>query len=180
MISRLTSDNCFLLIVDVQTRLLPEMWEAERIERNIAILGGVARRLEIPVVVTEQNPARIGATTAGIAAALGDFEPVAKMRFSALPDASSAIEATGRRTAILCGLEAHICITQTTLDLIEAGYTVFAVYDAISSRQENNRRVGWERMKAVGCVPSSTESAVFELLTTAASPQFKAILPLIK
>lgn len=180
MIPRLTPDNCLLLILDVQTRLLPEMWEAERVERNIATLAGVARRLEIPVVVTEQNPTRIGGTTQKIAEALGKFEPVSKMRFSALPDATPALEATGRKTVLLCGLESHICVTQTALDLIEAGYTVFTAYDAISSRQENNRRIGWERMKGAGCLPSSTESAIFELLTTADSPHFKAILPLIK
>lgn len=180
MIPRLTPDGCLLLIVDVQTRLLPEMWEAERVERCIATLATVARRLEIPIVVTEQNPSRIGGTTQKITEALGEFTPIEKMRFSALPDANAQLEATGRKTVLLCGLESHICVTQTALDLIETGYTVFAVVDAISSRQEHNRRTGWERMKGAGCLPSSTESAIFELLATAASPHFKAILPLIK
>ncbi|MBW3637923.1 MAG: isochorismatase family protein [Armatimonadetes bacterium] len=180
MISRLTKENCLLLIVDVQTRLLPEMWEAQRVERNCAILAQVVRRLEIPVVVSEQNPAKIGGTIDSIKESLGEFSPVEKMRFSAWPDAQPQIEAANRKTILLCGLEGHICVTQTALDLSEAGYAVFAVYDAISSRQEHNRRIGWERIRIAGALPTSTESAVFELLETADCPDFKAILALIK
>lgn len=180
MIPRLTPANCLLLIVDVQTRLLPEMWEAQRIERNCAILAKVARLLEIPVVVSEQNPTKIGGTIDSIKEALGEFSPVAKMRFSAFPDAQSQIEVANRQTILLCGLESHICVMQTALDLTSAGYTVFAVEDAISSRQQHNRRIGWERLKIAGALPTSTESAVFELLQTADCPDFKAILALIK
>ena len=180
MISRLTPENCLLLIVDVQTRLLPEMWEAQRVERNCQILAKVARALEIPVVISEQNPTKIGSTINSIKEALGEFSPVEKMRFSAWPDAQAQIEATGRKTVLLCGLESHICVTQSALDLTEAGYTVFAVYDAISSRQEHNRRIGWERLKGAGAISASTESAVFELLQTADCPEFKTILALIK
>ena len=180
MIARLTPESCLLLIVDVQTRLLPEMWEAQRVERNCAVLAKVARRLEIPVVVSEQNPTKIGGTIDSIKEALGEFSPIAKMRFSAVPDARLALEATNRKTVLLCGLEAHICVTQTALDLLTRGFAVFAVYDAISSRQEHNRRIGWERLKSAGALPTSTESAVFELLHTADCPDFKAILALIK
>ncbi len=180
MIARLTPENCLLLIVDVQTRLLPEMWEAQRVERNCQVLAKVARRLEIPVVVSEQNPAKIGGTIDSIKEALGEFSPVEKMRFSAWPDAQEQIEMANRKTILLCGLEGHICVTQTALDLLSNGATVFAVYDAISSRQEHNRRIGWERLKVAGALPTSTESAVFELLQSAESPDFKAILALIK
>ncbi|HEX9996469.1 MAG TPA: hypothetical protein VGB45_04940, partial [Abditibacterium sp.] len=89
MIPRLSPDSCLLLVVDVQTRLLPEMWEAQRVERNIALLGTLVRRLGIPFVVSEQNPARIGGTVDAVREALGEFSPVEKMRFSAWPDAKS-------------------------------------------------------------------------------------------
>lgn len=180
MLPRLTRDRALLLIVDVQTRLLPEMWEAQRIERNCAILARVARLMDMPIVVTEQNPARIGGTVEMIREALGEFEPINKMRFSAWPNAQRQIEQSGRKTVILCGLESHICILQSGLDLIEAGYTVFVALDAISSRQEHNRRVGSERLKLAGALPTSTESAIFELLQSADDADFRTILALIK
>ncbi|PQV65254.1 Nicotinamidase-related amidase [Abditibacterium utsteinense] len=180
MIFRLTPENSLLLILDVQTRLLPEIWEAQRIERNCAILARVARRLEIPVVVTEQNSARLGGTANAIQEALGGFSPIEKMSFSGFHSTKNQVEMSGRKTILLCGLESHICVMQSGLDLIEAGYTVFAVGDAMSSRQEPNRRIGWERLKLAGAIPTSTESAVFELMQTAESPHFKAILGLIK
>jgi nicotinamidase-related amidase len=180
MLPRLTPDNCLLLIVDVQTRLLPEMWDAQRVERNLVLLTTLARRLKIPTVVSEQNPTRIGSTVDAVREALGDYEPISKMRFSAWPDAQPQLEGSGRKTVLLTGLEAHICITQTALDLIDNGYTVFGVYDAISSRQNWNRKVGWERLKGAGVIPSSTESAIYELLGEAGTDDFRAMLPLVK
>ena len=177
---RLTRDNALLFICDVQTRLLPAIFEAQILERNIAMLATLARRLEIPVVVSEQNSAKIGGTVAAIADALGDYEAVEKMRFSAWPDAREAIENSGRKTVLLCGIEAHICVSQTALDLIDNGYTVFAVYDAISARREDNRRVGRERMKAAGALASSTEAAIYELLGEAGTDDFRAMLALVK
>ena len=177
---RLTRDNALLFICDVQTRLLPEIFEAQRLERNIATLAALARRLEIPVVVSEQNPAKIGGTVAAIAEVLGEFEAVEKLRFSAWPDARAAIETTARQTVILCGIEAHICVSQSALDLIDNGYTVFAVYDAISARREDNRRVGWERMMRAGALATSTEAAIYEILGEAGTDDFRALLPLVK
>ncbi len=177
---RLTRDNALLFICDVQTRLLPAIFEAQRLERNIAMLATLARRLELPVVVSEQNSAKIGGTADAIARALGAFESVEKMRFSAWPDARNAVESCGRKTVLLCGLEAHICVSQTALDLLDNGYAVFAAYDAISSRREDNRQVGWERMKAAGVLASSTEAAIYELLGQAGTDDFRAMLDLVK
>lgn len=180
MISRLTKENCLLLICDVQTRLLPEMWEAQRLERNIVMLATLARRLEIPIVVTEQNPAKIGATTDAIKEALGPFEAVEKMSFSAFNAAKTQIEATKRKTVLLCGIESHICVSQTALDLLDSGYEVFGVYDSISSRQAWNRQIGWERMKSAGMIASSTEAAIYEILGEAGTDDFRAMLSLVK
>ena len=177
---RLTRGNALLFICDAQTRLLPAMHEAESIERNIITLAILARRLELPVVVSEQNPAKIGGTTETIAAALGEFEAVEKMRFSAWPDARVIIEASGRHTVLLCGLEAHICVCQSALDLLDNGYTVFAAHDAIGARRAQNHRVGWQRMTNAGALPSSTESAIYELLGEAGTDDFRALLKLVK
>ncbi len=154
MISRLKCDDTFLLIVDVQTRLLPVMHEAAQIERGCAILARAARLLELPKVVTEQNPRRLGATVEPIRDALGEFSPVEKMRFSAFEGARNALENTNRKSVLLCGLESHVCVLQTGLDLIEAGYSVSLVEDAISSRLESNRRLGLERLKLAGARPT--------------------------
>ena len=177
---RLTCDNALLFICDVQTRLLPAIFESQRLERNVAMLATLARRLELPIVVSEQNSAKIGGTVAAVAAALGPFEPVEKMRFSSWPDAQIAVENCGRKTVLLCGLEAHICVAQTALDLLDNGYTVFAAYDAISSRREDNRRVGWERMIGAGAVATSSESAIYELLGEAGTDDFRAMLDWVK
>lgn len=177
---RLTRDNALLFICDLQTRLLPAIFEAQRVEYNVAMLATLARRLEMPVVVSEQNPAKIGGTVAAVAKALGEFEPVEKMRFSAWPDARSAVESCERKTVLLCGLEAHICVSQTALDLLDNGYTVFAAYDAISSRREDNRRVGRERMMSAGAVATSSEAAIYELLGEAGTDDFRAMLDWVK
>ena len=180
MFSRLGARDCVLFICDVQTRLLPEMWEAQRLERNIVMLSTLARRLEIPALVSQQNTAKIGATTDAIQTALGPFSPLEKMRFSAWEAARAPLEKLGRKTVLLCGLESHICVAQTALDLLENGYTVFGIYDAISSRQAWNRQIGWERMKGAGVVPSSTESAIYEILGEAGTDDFRAMLSLVK
>ncbi len=177
MSPRLNRADCCLLIVDVQTRLLPEMWEAERVERNIRMLAQMARRLGIPILVSEQNPGKLGTTSASIQEAIGPFEPCAKMRFSAWDAIKDRVD---RPQILLCGLESHICVTQTALDALDAGQTVFAVYDAISSRQNPNRQIGWERMKGAGVLPSSTEAALYELLGEAGTDDFRAMLSLVK
>ena len=177
---RLTRDNALLFICDAQTRLLPAIFEAQRVETNIARLATLARRLDLPVVVSEQNSAKIGGTADAIKRALGEFEPIEKMRFSAWPDAQTALENCERRTVLLCGLESHICVSQTALDLLDNGYAVFAAYDAISSRREDNRRVGWERMMGAGVAATSSEAAIYELLERAGTDDFRAMLDLVK
>jgi len=177
MLPRLNPSDCTLLIVDVQTRILPEMWEAQRVERNLVMLAQMARRLEIPVVVSQQNPEKLGHTVSSVQEAIGPFEPVSNMRFSAFDAVKSQLS---RSQVLLCGLESHICVSQTALDLLDNGKTVFAVYDAISSRQNWNRQIGWERMKSAGAVPSSTEAALYELLGEAGTDDFRAMLSLVK
>ena len=156
------------------------MLEAARIERNLIALATLARRLELPVVVSEQNPAKLGGTLPSVAQALAEFAAIEKMRFSAWPDARGALENSGRKTVLLCGVESHICVCQTALDLRDNGYEVFAVYDAMSARAGYNHRVGWKRMMDAGALPSSTEAAIYELLGEAGTDDFRALLPLVK
>lgn len=187
-IPRLRREDTLLLVVDVQQRLLPAMFEAERVVRHGALLARAARRLAIPIVVTEQYPEKLGPTVAPLrevmAEAMGEFAPIAKMLFSACTEETmqtlNTLRESGRASVLLCGLEAHVCVLQSALDLLEAGFTVFVPQDAISSRYEDDKKAGLERMRGAGAILCSTEMAVFELLREAGTPDFKALLPFIK
>ena len=180
-ISRLRPEDALLLVVDVQERLLPAMFEAERISRHVSLLARAAKQLDLPVVVTEQYPQKLGKTVAPIVDLLENHTPFSKTLFSACtPDMMQKLQSQSRRSIILCGLEAHVCVLQTALDLVENGYTVFLPQDAVSSRYESDKRAGLERMKSIGAVGCSTEMIVFELLREAGTPDFKALLPFIK
>ena len=179
-VRRLVCDDTLLFIVDVQERLLPAMHGAEQVERNCALLARAARQLDIPILLTEQNPARLGRTVDSIAAVAMQVA-MPKMRFSACTEQTrTALAATGRRTVLLCGIEAHVCVLQSALDLLDLGYTVFVPDDAIASRQAANQQVAGERLRLAGALPTSAESAIFELLQEAGTPNFKALLPFIK
>ncbi|HEX8235553.1 MAG TPA: isochorismatase family protein [Abditibacteriaceae bacterium] len=180
-IARLRREDALLLVVDVQERLLPAMFEAERVARQCALLARTAQQFTFPVVATEQYPEKLGATIAPLAQLLQGCTPVSKMLFSACtPAVMSNLQNSGRRSVILCGLETHVCVMQTALDLVQNGFTVFVPQDAVSSRYESDKRIGLERMRNVGVVPCSTEMVVFELLREAGTPDFKVLLPFIK
>lgn len=186
LLARLRRGSTLLCIVDVQQKLLPAIHDAEQIEKNCVLLARAARQLGIPMVITEQNPSRLGSTAASLREVAGEFKAIEKMSFSACaataPGGSTldAIQASGRDTILLCGVEAHVCVLQTALDLVDAEYSVFVARDAISSRTSENAQIGWERMMRAGVLPTSTESAIFELLTEAGTPDFKALLPFLK
>lgn len=180
-IFHLKREDTSLLIVDIQERLAPSMHDYERFVANCVLLARAARQLELPIVVTEQYPEKLGPTLPVIVEAAGSVAPISKLLFSACTEATlDRLRAAGRSTILLCGNEAHVCVLQTALDLLEEGYTVFVAQDAISSRRESNKQVGWERMRHAGALPTSAESAVFELLREAGTPDFKALLPFIK
>jgi isochorismate hydrolase len=144
------------------------------------LLAGAARELGLPVVMTEQYPEKLGHTERHLAKAAQSL-PIAKMLFSACTEQTlSVIRATGRRSVLLCGIEAHVCVLQSALDLLEQGFTVFVAEDAIASRRKADRRIGWQRMLGAGALPTSTESAIFELLREAGTDEFRALLPLLK
>ncbi|MBV9470755.1 MAG: hydrolase [Abitibacteriaceae bacterium] len=181
MISRLHRHDTALLIVDVQERLMPSIYEAEKVEKHCTLLAHAARQLQLPVVVTEQYPEKLGRTVPAILEAIDQLEPLPKTLFSACtPAVLETLRATSCSTILLCGVETHVCVLQTALDLLGHGFNVFVAYDAVSSRQESNKQVGWERMMRAGALPTSSESAIFELLREAGTPDFKALLPLLK
>ena len=175
-------DSTVLMIVDVQGKLAQAMFDRERLFDGLVRLARGARALGLPVLLTEQNPARMGGTIPELGEALGAITPLAKMSFGcgADPGCAQALAAARRRQVLLAGIEAHVCMYQTAAQLAAGGYEVHAVADAISSRTEANYRIGLERMRAAGAAITSVESALFELMRTAEHPAFRAVLGIVK
>ena len=181
-VARLTRDEAVLLVIDEQEKLLPSIFEEDRVRRNTVAVVQAAKILGVPIIVTEQYPKGIGKTAADVKEALGDLEVIEKMTFSTFgePAFVEALEALGRKTLIAVGIEAPVCVTQSVLDGLRAGYAVHVLADAISSRIEANWQTGLGRMRQAGAILSSTEMALFELLGVAGTPEFKEALKLIK
>jgi nicotinamidase-related amidase len=179
---RLTRAKAGLVVVDVQERLLPAIFEQPRVVQNTVRLIQGAAVLQVPIFVTEQYRKGLGSTVPEVAAAIPGFAPMEKLAFSACGAAGfiPALEQKKVSEAILCGIEAHVCVSQTCLDLLEKGFRVFVAADAVSSRTPQNYRSGLDRMRAAGAVIGSTEMVLFELLERAGTDEFKQILNLVK
>jgi nicotinamidase-related amidase len=181
----LAPTKSFLLLVDMQERLLPAMVQAAETERRAVILIKAAKALGLPVLASEQYPKGLGHTVARIKEELGNAPVFEKQSFSCwrdpgLKDALSRLRGAGRPQAILAGIEAHVCALQTAIDLKEADFTVFAVADAMSSRQSASVTLAQERMRQAGIAVVNTEMAVFELLGQAGTAEFKELSALIR
>lgn len=170
------------LVIDIQERLFPHIHQHDEMARRASILIRGLRTLEVPILVTQQYTKGLGATIAPISEALGSYEPIEKMTFSALANAQceGQLLTSSRHNVIICGIEAHVCVLQSVLDLKHTGQNVYVVEDAISSRSANDKAVAIERMREVGAIITTTESVLFELLHTCESPNFKAISALVK
>ncbi|GAB4389964.1 MAG: hydrolase [Thermodesulfovibrionales bacterium] len=178
----LRRDEAVLVIVDVQERLASVMAERQRVVDNCLHLIEAARLLEVPVVVTEQYPKGLGPTVAEISGALPSYRPVEKLTFDCCGEAAfmGAMSSVGRKKAVLAGMESHICVLQTALGLLDAGYGVHAVGDAMCSRRRENHETALGLMRDAGAVITCTETALFQLLERAGTPEFKAISRRIK
>jgi nicotinamidase-related amidase len=179
---RLRRASAGLIVVDVQERLLPAIFEQARVvESTVRLIRGAAV-LQVPTFATEQYRKGLGATVPEVAAAIPGFAPMEKLAFSACGAAGfiPALKKKKVSEAILCGIEAHVCVSQTCLDLLEKGLRVFVVADAVSSRTPENYRFGLDRMRAAGAVIVSTEMVLFELLEQAGTAEFKQVLALVK
>lgn len=171
-----------LIVVDVQGKLAQLMYEKEHLFHSIQILIKAAHILRIPVLWCQQCPQSLGPTVPQIAELLGESEPINKASFSCCSEQqfTRKLKGLARSQLLLCGIEAHVCIYQTAVDLLGQGYDVTVLEDATSSRTPENKQVAIRRMPAEGAHISSVEMALFELLRTAEHPQFKQIARLIK
>ncbi|HOV04642.1 MAG TPA: hydrolase [Hyphomicrobiales bacterium] len=174
-----------LLVIDIQERLLPAMADSAAVLRNAGIVIAAARRLKVPVVLTEQYPKGLGPTVPEIVAAAGEARVFEKLAFSAMRDARTAKalvdrRGSGRPQVVVCGIEAHVCVLQTALDLKERGFDVFVVADAVSSRVRGSHETALQRMAAAGVVAVTAEMVAFEWVEAAGTDDFKAIARLVK
>jgi nicotinamidase-related amidase len=180
-IPRLDRKNACVVVVDVQERLVPVMWNWPPVEKYVRAMIQTAKELDLPLLATEQYPKGLGATVPAVRELLGGA-PLVKMHFScgADPEFARALEALGRKQVIVVGIEAQVCVFQTVRDLVERGYEVFVCADAVTSRFEEHRRVALEQMRELGAVVTSAETVIFDLLHTAGTPEFKRVAPFVK
>ncbi len=181
-VPRIARDSTALLVVDIQERFLPVIHDAEAIVANSVVATRAAQELGLPTFVTEQYPKGLGVTVPQVVEALGEaYRPVEKTAFSACgAEIGGSLRKADTQSVLLVGIEAHVCVLQTGLDLLDAGYQVFPVANAISSRDPDNRALGLERLSQSGATLISTEMLIFELLGDARDPHFKTLQSLIK
>ena len=179
----ISSADAALVVVDMQDRLINAMWEPDRLRRNTRILVQGAIEMRVPIVATTQNAVKLGETSSELQDLLSPLDlPYDKMTFSCWPNPgfASALQRSGRKQVILCGAEAHVCVSQTAHDLILHGYQVHIAADAVSSRTELNWRLGLDKMRQAGALTASTELALFEMLCDADNPEFRTVHKLLK
>jgi nicotinamidase-related amidase len=180
----LEADQCVLVVVDIQEKLLPPIFEKERLVRNSQLLIRLAGILNIPTLATTQYEKGLGKTVPEIASLLPASHAIDKLEFSCFGSDKFCAQLKhipgNRNTLLLCGMESHICVTQTALGALRQGFLVHVASDAVSSRTEWNWRIGLERMRAAGAIISSTEMMMYELLRRSGSAGFKELLPYLK
>lgn len=181
-LGRLTLDDTALIVIDVQEKFQPAIHGMDGVENACARLVRGCRELGAPILVTEQYPEGLGRTVPRVAEALGDFEPMIKMAFSLFRDdaISRAIVGLGRRNLLLVGVEAHVCLIQTALDALDAGFGVHWISDGISSRAEASAEAAARRAVQCGAFMATAEMALFQMLETAGHGKFRTISKIVK
>lgn len=183
-------DDSILLLIDFQEKLLPAMKLAEEIEEKTIRLIKGCKAFNLPILATQQYTKGLGDTVASIKKALEETLPnndamvkiFEKTSFSCLGEHNflQTLKSLDRRSIIVAGIESHVCVEQTVLDLLEMGYSVFVIADGISSRNNNDRKYAQRRMSEAGAVITTYEAALFEMLGNAKSPLFKTISKIVK
>lgn len=179
---RIKPANTMALVIDYQERLVPPIGNKESLIKNSRILLAGLDSLKVPMIISEQYPERLGGTLPEIKEVTGGAAAWAKTDFSCWQDQGlkEAISGLGRKSVILCGVETHICVMQTAVDLVEAGYQVICVADCLGARRKADHKLGLQRMMQEGCLVATYESILFELAVGKQSPSFKTISSLVK
>lgn len=179
---RLEKEDTVLMIIDLQEKLMAAMSEKTKVYRNTGMLIDAAEKFQLPIVLTEQYPRGLGATVEEIKGKLPDnHHRLEKTRFSAMtPEMLDLLKKIGFKTILITGSETHVCVFQTTRDLVEQGFNVHVVRDAVCSRFKENFQNGLSLMQEAGAVITNTETVLFDLLSDASSPEFRGISALVK
>ena len=181
--ARLTAENAVLVIVDVQGKLAQIMDKSDTLHQQLATLIAGAQLFNIPILWLEQLPNKLGSTTESLAMLLRKTsQPIAKSHFSGwhCEEFQTQLHTFGRKQVLLAGIETHVCVYQTCSDLLQGGYQVQLVSDAMSSRTQTNKEIGLQMMQAKGASLTNVESLLFELQHVAEGDRFKALIKLIK
>jgi nicotinamidase-related amidase len=179
---RITKENTVGLIVDIQERLFPAMWEKESLLKNTLTLIQGLTELKIPLLITQQYSKGLGETISEIKSVIHDFSSIEKRDFSCCDElvVIEKLKELDAKNLIICGIESHVCVLQTAVDLKDAGFNPIVVMDCVSSRTKGNFEIARERFRHEGIMMTSYESILFELARSSASPEFKAISRLVK
>ena len=176
------SKDSILVSIDMQDKVIDITWDHDILRPRATALASICRELGVPMIKLEHVPDKMGRTTETLAAALEGCPAAEKASFSAFgnPDFLRLLEATPRKQLIMFGVEAHVCLCQSALDAVAAGYKVFVVADASSSTSPYHRDIAFERMRHEGIIVATAQSLAFELVGRADAPEFRRILPYIK
>ncbi len=179
---RILKENTGAIIVDVQERLVPHIHENRELINNLEILIKGLKTLDIPIVVAEQYTKGLGPTVEGIHKSLGEYKSIEKTSFSCCDNGliKDELSLLNKKWIIVAGIEAHVCVLQTVIDLIDIGYAPILIEDCVSSRKENDKKIAVERMKSEGAIIATYESILFELCRRSGTGEFKMISQLVK
>jgi len=177
----LTLEEVILLVIDIQDRLIPAMKYGEQVIQNTNTIISVAKKLGVPIIVTEQYPKGLGKTVSDVTNNFKGSLTFEKTTFSGCTsEVTSALKGLGRKKIIITGMETHVCVFQTVRDLLAKGYQVFVVGDAVCSRTKENYLNGLSLISSMGAVVTNTETIFFDLMKQAGTPMFRELSKLIK
>ena len=179
---KLKKEEAILLLIDIQEKMMPAIKNKEELEATVLKLAKGCKILDVPILISQQYTKGLGETIPVLKEAIGEFDPIEKISFSCCcePSFVFALEKIGRKKVIVAGVEAHICVQQTVLDLLEMGYQVYLINDCVGSRSNNDKKYAQRRMAENGAVGTTMEAVLFELCEHAKIPKFKEISNLIK
>jgi len=179
---RVKKEDTIAVVIDVQKRLFPFISENEKISANIVKLIKGLKVLGINIITTVQYSKGLGDTIEPIQEALGNYKHMEKMSFSCcgFDDFISSLKSSGKKNVIICGIESHVCVLQTVIDLLENGFNPVLIEDCVSSRNLNDKKIAVERMRQEGAKISTYESILFELLEVSGTDTFKEISKIVK
>jgi nicotinamidase-related amidase len=178
--SQMSSADTGLLIIDVQEKLVPLIPSAKDLIRNIAFLADAARILDMPVQATEQYPKGLGTTVADIAQRVANRPDKTAFSCCAIPSVIENFRRAGRAKIVLAGIETHVCVLHTALDLLALDFRVYVAVDAVASRGTIDHETALRRMERAGAIQTTVETAAFEWVGGASSPRFKEISRLVQ